>query len=122
MLTGLVLTGEALALLVGMHFLSDGDNPWLSFKNDSFLVLDIVAGLGLAYLALAHRGPVRPHALDFLVGLALLTHGYRDWEYLARAANPFCANAPLLAVNNLKILGLLAIVAIGIGAQLALRS
>jgi hypothetical protein len=33
-------------------------------------------------------------ALALLVGLALLIHNYREWEYLAHAENPFCANTP----------------------------
>jgi hypothetical protein len=111
--TGLVIVGEALALLVGMHFLSEGHSPWISLKNDLFLVLDIVAGLGLAYLALAHRGAGWPHALYSLAGLALLIHGYREWEYLAGAGNPFCANAPLFIVNTLKLAGLVAVLILG---------
>jgi hypothetical protein len=113
LLAGLVIAGEALALLLGMHFLSEGDNGWLSVKNDLFLVLDILAGLGLVYLALAHRGAAWPYAFYIVVGLALLTHGFREWEYLAGAANPFCANCPLFAVNNLKLLGLLASAVLG---------
>jgi hypothetical protein len=113
LLTGAVVAGEALALLVGMHLLSESDNAWLSAKNDFFLALDILAGLGLLYLALAHRGPAWPYALYSLAGLALLTHGYREWEYLARAANPFCANLPLFVVNNLKLAGLLAVAILG---------
>jgi hypothetical protein len=113
LLTGLVIAGEALALLVGMHFLSEGPNPWVSFKNDLFLVLDIVAGLGLVYLALAHRGPGWPYGLFTLAGLALLTHGYREWEYLAGAGNPFCANAPLFIVNTVKLVGLVAVFVLG---------
>lgn len=101
LLTGGVLVGEALALLVGMHLLSKGKAPRISVKNDLFLALDIAAGLGLVTLALVQRAAARPYALSFLVGLALLTHGYRAWEYLARAGNPFCANAPLFVVNNL---------------------
>jgi hypothetical protein len=108
LLTGLIVAGEALALLVGMHVLSEGANTWLTVKNNLFLVLDIVAGLGLVYLALTHRGVAWPYALYFLVGLALLTHGYREWEYLAGADDPFCADKPLFAVNNLKIVGLFA--------------
>jgi hypothetical protein len=53
-----------------------------------------------------------------VVGLALLTHDYREWEHLARAGNPFCANAPLFVVNNLKLVGLLTTVILG--ARLAL--
>jgi hypothetical protein len=90
-----------------MHVLSEGDNVWLSAKNDLFLVLDIVSGLGLVTLALAGRGPAWPYGFCALIALALLSHGYREWEYLAGAANSFCANVPLFVVNNLKLVGLL---------------
>jgi hypothetical protein len=102
LVTGLFIAGEALALLVGMHFSSEGDKTWITFKNDLFLVLDIVVGLGLVYLALAHRGAAWPYALYILAGLA------REWEYLAGADNAFCANTPLFVVNNLKLFGLVA--------------
>jgi hypothetical protein len=113
LLTGAVIAGEALALLVGMHVLSGGDNDWVSTKNDLFLALDIVAGLCLVFLALAHREGVWPYALGFLGGFALLTHAHREWEYLTGASNAFCANAPLFVVNSLKLAGLLAILALG---------
>lgn len=113
LLTGLVTAGEALALLVGMHLLSEGGKSWTSAKNNLFLTLDIVAGLGLICLALAHQGTAWSYALYSLVGLALLTHGYREWEYLAVASNPFCANTPLFAVNSLKLAGLLVIAILG---------
>ena len=122
LLTGMVVAGEALALLVGMHLLSKGDNSWISAKNDLFLALDIVAGLGLVYLALAHRGSAWPYALYSLVGLALLTHGYREWEYLARAGNPFCANAPLFVLNNLKLVGLAAVAILSIPLVLPMEA
>lgn len=120
--TGAVVVGEALALLVGMHFLSEGDNPWISVKNDLFLALDIVAGLGLVYLALAHRGAAWPHAFPILAGLALLTHGYREWEYLAHASQTFCFNAPLFLANNLKLAGLLASAILGARLVLAMEA
>jgi hypothetical protein len=113
LLTGLVIAGEAVALLVGMHFLSEVDNPWVSLKNDRFLVLDIAVGLGLVYLALAHRGAAWPYAFYSMVGLGLLTHGYREWEYLAGAGKPFCANAPLFIVNTLKLVGLASVLVLG---------
>ena len=82
----------------------------------------VVAGLGLVYLALAPRGAAWPYAFYLLVGLALLTHGYREWEYLAGAANPFCANGPLFVVNNLKLLGLAASGILGAPLALAARA
>jgi hypothetical protein len=105
--TGLVVAGEALVLLVGMHFLSGSDNPWNSLKNDLLLTLDILAGTVLIVLALSSglNGPWPWGA----VGVALLAHLWRDVEYLAYFDNPFCINLPLFVVNNLKIVGLIAI-------------
>ena len=98
LLASAIVAGEALALVVGMHLLGNGDNSWLSAKNNLFLGLDIVTGLGLIWLALAQRGAAWPYAFYALAGLALLSHGYREWEVLAGAGNPFCANTPLFIV------------------------
>ena len=51
-----------------------------------------------------------------------MTHSLRDWEYLAGAANPFCANTPLIVVNNLKIAGLLATAIFGARLALAIKA
>jgi hypothetical protein len=115
LVTGLFIAGEALALLIGKHFSSEGDDSWISVKNNLFLALDILAGLGLVYLALAQRGAAWPYALYSLAGLALLTHGYREWEYLAGTDNAFCANTPLFVVNNLKLFGLVAVLVLSRG-------
>ena len=115
LVTGLFIAGEALALLVGMHFSSQSDKSWISAKNNLFLALDILAGLGLVYLALAQRGAAWPYDLYALTGLALLTHGYREWEYLAGIDNAFCATTPLFVVNNLKLVGLVAVLVLSRG-------
>jgi hypothetical protein len=107
-LTGAVVAGEAAALLVGVYILGGAENPWISAKNSLFLVLDVLMGLGLVYLALAARGAAWPAVFYSTVAVALLSHGYREWEVLVNASNPFCANTPLLVVNNFKIAGLLA--------------
>jgi hypothetical protein len=49
-----------------------------------------------------------------LTAAALLAHGYREWEYLAKARNPFLMDMPLFLVNNLKLLGLLILAVIGL--------
>jgi hypothetical protein len=108
-LTGIVIAGEALALVVGMHLLSPGDNPWISPKNDLFLGLDIVTGVGLVVVAAMNRGSEASGVFYVLVASALVTHGYREGEVLAHARNAFCANVPLFAVNSLKLVGLLVI-------------
>jgi hypothetical protein len=108
-LTGALLTGEAIALLVGMRWLSPGGNPWISVKNDLFLGLDIAAGTGMIYLAVALEALPGSGLFRGLVLVSLLAHGYRDWEYLVSAGNRFCTNGPLFVVNNVKLAGLLAI-------------
>jgi hypothetical protein len=106
LLTGLVIVGEALALIVGMHFLSGRDNPWISFKNDLLLILDIFSGLALVFFSL--HNDVSGNLVFWIVfGLALLTHAYRDWEYLVKAANQFCLNLPMFIINNLKLAGVI---------------
>jgi hypothetical protein len=112
-LTGLVISGEALALAVGMHVLSPSGNPWISLKNDLFLALDVLTGLGLVVLMVANKRVVASGILYALVFLSFIAHAYREWGYLARAGNAVCANVPLFVVNNLKLIGLL-VVAVGV--------
>jgi hypothetical protein len=109
LLTGLVIAGEALALLVGMHFLSERNNPWISLKNDLLFALDILTGSALIASSLRTGNPGNP-IFWVALGLALLAHIYRDWETLSHAANPFCLNLPLFVVNNVKLVGLLSII------------
>ena len=119
-LTGLVILGEALALVVGMHFLSEQGNPWNSLKNDLLLGVDIVTGVGLITLsfAITNAQMSKFDLLYFVAALALLAHGYRAWEYLTRAANRFCINLPLFAVNNIKLAALTAMMVSAIVLEL----
>lgn len=121
-LTGIVVAGEALALAVGMHILSPADNRWISLKNDLFLGLDVIVGLGLVLVAAVSRRVVPSVMLYALVFISLVAHGYREWEYLVRAANAFCANTPLFVLNNLKLGGLSAVAAGSVGLRIASRS
>ncbi len=45
--TGVLVAGEALALLVGMVVLSPHPNPWISPRNIFWFGLDIVCGASL---------------------------------------------------------------------------
>lgn len=111
-ITGTIIAGEATALLLGMHLFSGGDNPWISSKNDLLLILDFITGVGMIYLAVTDPGFYDSPTFLILTNVALLTHGYREWEYLTGNNNAFCANLPLFIVNNLKLAGL-----VGISAQ-----
>ncbi len=106
-LVGLLIFGEACALLVGMHFLSSRSNPWISLKNDLFLGVDIITGLGLLFCAVAAAGTAPGVAAYIFLAAAALTHGYRLWEYAAGAANRFCINLPLFVFNDIKLVGVL---------------
>ncbi len=115
-LTGIIIVGEALALLVGMHFLSPRGNPWISFKNDLLIGIDIAAGIGLVYVVVANTD-FSAGLFFILIGVSLLAHGYREWEYFSDVSAKFCINLPLFILNNIKLAGLLA----GTAMALAMR-
>ena len=108
-LTGAVIAIESLALFVGLHVLSPEQMPWTGPKNDAFVLLDVIVGGGLIYLALRCReGPFPPIFFFVLVAVSLLAHGYREWEYLAGVDDRFTFNLPLFVFNNVRLAGLIA--------------
>jgi len=113
--TSFTIASQAIALFIGMHLLSPMPNPWISPRNTLWLVLDLVCGIGLAYLVLGRGVPRRDAYMLALVLPALGSHLYREWEYLSRTtASPFLENEPLWIVNSLKLVGLVIV-----GAMLA---
>ncbi len=113
-LTGLLIGGEALALLIGMHVLSARPNPWVSLKNDFLLILDLVAALGLIWIVAMNRDTFPSSPFYFLTLISISSHGYRGWEYFAQVQNKFCINVPLFVINDLKLLGLLIVLALNL--------
>ena len=104
-LAGLVITGEAAALLVGMHLFVRPISPWLIPKNNVLAAVDMITGTLIVVLAITGKSP----SLFYVAaGVALITHTFRDWEYLASVKNPFVFNLPLFIVNNLKLIGVIA--------------
>ena len=95
-----------------LHSLSGRENPWVSSKNDLLLLLDILTGLGLVYLGIRGGLWIPSVWFSFLVLLAIITHLFRDVEYLIGMENPFCANKSLFLFNNLKLVAL-AVIAVG---------
>jgi hypothetical protein len=116
--TGLIVFGEALALLVGMHILNRRSSPWTSLKNDIFLATDIIAGAVLVFFAFKPENVFAPAIFWTVTVSMLLSHGYRDAEYFFDLENKFCGNIPLMIFNNVKLLGLLGILSIGVGQGL----
>lgn len=104
-LTGAIMAGEAVALYSGTHLIGNSNHPWINRKNDLFLGLDVLCGAGIIAMAFIPEQEM-PQALRYsLVGAAVLSHGYRDWEYAVNQPNAFCFNLPLFVVNNVKLIG-----------------
>jgi hypothetical protein len=57
--------------------------------------------------------PVTP-VFYAVFALLLLTHVYREWEYLVGAPGAFCANLPLFVFNTIRLLGLVAAVVLSV--------
>ena len=112
-ITGVLVAGEALALLAGMYFLSPRPNAWISALHTGMIILDILCGAGLIILILLKASSLR-NGLLLTTGLvSFAAHIYREWEYLASpTANRFLTNTPLFVVNNVKLIGLILIAGI----------
>ena len=92
--------GESGALLAGMRDAA-GPSPWMTTANVAYAVTDIGLGVGLGAAELAGKGDAW-YAKAALGALAL-SCGARAIEYAVGSAHPFCANAPLLAVDLAKL-------------------
>ncbi len=105
--TAAVMAGEAIGLFLAEYLWSPKPNPWISPRNTLWLVSDLVCGVGLAYLALGRAGPSREAYTLALVLPALVSHLYREWEYLSHTtAGPYLENETSWMVNTLKLAGL----------------
>ncbi len=108
---GAVVAGEALALLIGMNASS---SEWARLKNNGLALLDLVTGAVLIYLLFA-RGDLDALLVFYvLLSVILISHGYREWEYVANRPNKFCENAPLFVVNGVKLVGAVGVLGISL--------
>jgi hypothetical protein len=108
-LIGATISGEALALTMGVHLLGDASNPWITPSNNIMLIADMLTGAGLIYVGISADESYNSVLFWVFAGVALISHGFREWEYLAVIENKFCGNLPLFIVNNVKLAGLIAI-------------
>ena len=116
LVTGGLLAGEAIFLLIGMN-LTEDKNPWATPKNNWLAIGDLLTGLGMIYQAQNNQELYDSQTLYFYSSLSTLTHTYRECEYFKDKENKFCANLPLFVMNNIKLLGSLVVT----GKVLALR-
>lgn len=104
MVTGFVILGEAFALILGMHLLSRGENPWATKKNNLLLGLDVLFGITFLWAIFVDDGYLIQAILLGTTVIHILSHAYRSWEYGAKRPNPFCTNLPLFMVNDVKLI------------------
>ncbi len=108
-LTGAFISGEALALTAGVHLFGDPANLWITPTNNIMLIADVITGAGLIYVGITADSNFNSVMFWIFTGVAILTHGFREWEYIADIENKFCGNLPLFIMNNIKLAGLTAI-------------
>jgi hypothetical protein len=100
---GLVVAGEALALLVGMNL--PRPSEWSTLKNNGLALVDVVTGVLLVVLLFCWKDVLSSLLLHVLLITVVASHGYREWEYTANGPNRFCANVPLFVLNSIKLVG-----------------
>ena len=105
-LTGLLMVGEALALLIGTLLIVEDTGGWLSLKNGLLLHIDIVTGVALILVALLVKEFPRSPIFWTVTLIAVAAHVFRDWEYVTGGQNVFLANLGLFVLNNIKLAGL----------------
>jgi hypothetical protein len=116
-LTGALVAIESVALAIGLCLLQRAAG-WCTASNALLALSDIAGGAWLVAAAVRGDMPGRTSILAVTVAL-FATHVFRGWQYLAGAANPFCANPPLFVFNNIRLAGLLVL---GVVAAIGLVS
>jgi hypothetical protein len=99
-LMGILLVGEAAALLVGTRILGKSSQLWISSKNHLLLFLELFCG-SMIILSESFKFPGIFFWIIFIV--VLLSHAFREYEYCSLQKSPFCSNMPLFMINNIKI-------------------
>lgn len=109
LITGLVMLGEAKVMFTGLRLAQLAKSPWFTVINRFMLGSDILFGFVLLVFVFLAESDIASFLFWVAVCFSFLTHGYREWEYLAQRENRFCANIPQFIVNNFKLIGLLLI-------------
>jgi hypothetical protein len=98
---GSLIVVESGLLLYGMNFPESSD--WTGIKNNGLAISDIILGGTLIYYSFSQKTYSNDLLYYLVISSLLVTHGYRDLEYLGKTNNPFIANTPLFILNNVRI-------------------
>ena len=113
LITGLVMLGEAKVLFTGLRLVQLAKSPWFTLNNCILMGSDILFGFVLLAFLFLSESTIVSVLFWVAVCFSFLTHGYREWEYLAQRENRFCGNTPQFIINNVKLIGLLIILLAG---------
>lgn len=105
-LVSLLITGEALALMVGLLIFKKPSREWASAVNIALVLSDLLLG---GYIFQYFFGLTNnDYGLKFLLAIMILiaTHSFRASQTLRKAKNLYCFNQPLGFVNWTKLAGL----------------
>jgi hypothetical protein len=92
-----------MALYAGMRLHKD----WLNPTNNGYIVFDVVIGT----LLVASAYGVIP-TQEILIVTAIVTHLLRDYDYIKKLPERYALNTPLLVVLNIRLIMLIAILAL----------
>ena len=105
--TSLVIVGEATALGLGAGLLGDAATAWATTSNLILLLSDVALGAVLIYFAVSSNEI--SIAVPLVAAILTLSHLYRAVEFFLDVENPFCSNFGLFLVNDLKVVGAVAV-------------
>lgn len=111
----LVVVGGAAALGVNAGLLAGEVTAWATTSNLLLLLSDAALAAGTIYCAVSSNE--RSPAVPVLAGLLVATHLYRAVEYFLEVSTPFCENVWLFLLNDVKLIGAAAVVAIWFAAR-----
>ena len=109
---GGLAAGEALLLLIGMNVPQPSD--WSTPSNIALAIGDVAVGGALVALVATRSDAPNTPLFYVLTSLLIVTHTYRSVEYFLDVAQPFAANVPLFAVNNVKLVGAVGAISLSI--------
>ena len=106
---GLTLVGETTALSLSARYSLVSQQGWNCPSHIAMLVTDMILGLCLLgfYFFTGWFSRTALTLLLFCCIIALMTHIYRDIQYVRSSSPCFCFNKSLFFVNNAKLAGIL---------------
>jgi hypothetical protein len=98
---GSMVAVESGLLLIGMNIPKRSD--WSTFANNSMAITDVLMGSALVYYGFSGEDYSKNAIYYGIASLLLISHIYRDADYLNGKEHAFCANKALFAFNNIRM-------------------